>query len=118
MAFREVSVIQIKEALRLWLKGSGVRGPSPSRWALTERRCDATSRAREPWDSSVMAVSSKSPSGQGQLVERVRPHQPDDHGDAWRTLLVEDSRNAQHATPTTTLSRVGPLAEVPASWGR
>ena len=27
----------------------------------------------------------------GQLVERVRPHRPDGHGEAWRTLLAQEA---------------------------
>ena len=28
----------------------------------------------------------------GQVVERVRPHRHDGHGEAWRTLLGEEER--------------------------
>ena len=41
MVFREVTVVQIKEALRRWLKGEGER-PIASASASTERRRGAT----------------------------------------------------------------------------
>jgi hypothetical protein len=45
----------------------------------------------------------------GQLVERVRPHGPDDHGDAWHVLLNEDPRIKAWVEKDLTVSKIGIL---------
>ncbi len=91
MAFREVSVVQIREALRRWLKGEGERpiaqGVGVDRktarryiTAAIELGIDR-SGGEEQLSDEVIA----------QVVERVRPHRRDGHGDAWRTLLAEEA---------------------------
>jgi hypothetical protein len=77
MAFREVSVVQVKEALRRWLKGEGERpiaqGVGIDR--KTVRR----------YIGAAIELG----------VERVRPHRPDGHGAAWRTLLGEEKSGSR-----------------------
>jgi hypothetical protein len=92
MAFREVSVVQVKEALRRWLRGEGelpiAHGVGIDR--KTVRRYIA---------AAIELVVERSGSEEqlgdeliGQVVERVRPHRPDGHGEAWRILLGEEER--------------------------
>jgi transposase len=91
MAFREVSVVQIREALRRWLKGEGERriaeGVGVDRktarryiTAAIELGIDR-SGSEEQLSDEVIA----------QVVEKVRPHRPDGHGEAWRVLLAEEA---------------------------
>ena len=92
MAFREVSVVQVKEALRRWLNGDGER--PIARGVGIDRKT-----ARRYIAAAVeLGVDRDGGEGQltdeliGQVVERVRPHRPDGHGEAWRALLAEEER--------------------------
>ncbi len=109
MAFREVSVVQIKEALRRWLKGEGERrvadGIGVDR--KTARRYIAAAvelglerdRGEEQLTDELI----------GQLVERVRPHRPDGHGEAWRVLLGEEKRIKDWVQDGLTVVKIGIL---------
>lgn len=95
MAFREVSVVQIREALRRWLNGDGER--SIAKGVGVDRKT-----ARRYIEAAVeLGVDRAGGEPQltdeliGQVVERVRPHRPDGHGDAWRTLLGEEKHIKQ-----------------------
>jgi hypothetical protein len=92
MAFREVSVVQVREALGRWLRGDGERpiaeGVGIDRktarryiTAAVELGVDRGGGEEQLTDELI-----------GQVVERVRPHRPDGHGPAWRALLVEEDR--------------------------
>jgi len=109
MAFREVSVVQIKEVLRLWLRGVGERriadGVGIDR--KTVRRYVEAARTlglnrsgaeRQITDELI-----------GQLVECVRPHRPDGHGDAWRVLLREEPRIKAWVEDGLTVVKIGVL---------
>jgi hypothetical protein len=97
MAFREVSVVQVKEALRRWLKGEGERpiaqGVGIDRKtvrryiaAAIELGVDRNGNEDQLSDELI-----------GQVVEQVRPHRPDGHGAAWRSLLAAHSSDSVHA---------------------
>jgi hypothetical protein len=47
----------------------------------------------------------------GQLVERVRPHRPDGHGAAWRTLLNEEQQIRAWLKDDLTVTKIGILLE-------
>ena len=92
MAYAEVSVVQIKEALRLWLDGRGerpvARGAGVDRktarryiTAAVELGVDRDGGEEQLTDELI-----------GQMVERVRPSRPDGHGEAWRRLLAEEDQ--------------------------
>jgi hypothetical protein len=77
MAFREVSVVQVKEALRRWLKGEserpiahgiGIDRKTTKRYitAAIELGLDPSGGEEQLTDELI-----------GQMVERVRPHRPD-----------------------------------------
>jgi transposase len=88
MAFREVRVFEIREILRLWLRGEGFR--SIERLAQTNRKTvhryiDAAVAAgvdraggEEQLSDAVMAV----------VCEAVRPHRPRGRGEAWEALAA------------------------------
>lgn len=109
MAFREVSVVQIKELLRLWLKGAGERTIAQSVGVdrKTVRRYLEGAKdlglRRSGGDDQITDVML------GQLVERVRPHRPDGHGDAWRTLLREEARIKAWVDQDLTVVKIGIL---------
>ncbi len=86
MSFREVQVHEIREVLRLWLRGEGHR--SIERLSLVNRK---TVR-RYVGAAVACGVARDGGEGQltdeliGQVCELVRPHRRDGHGEAWATL--------------------------------
>jgi len=109
MAFREVSVVQIKEALRRWLGGEGER--AIARAVGVDRKT-----ARRYITAAIeRGVDRAGGEGQlseeliGQVVERVRPHRPDGHGEAWRRLLAEEARITQWVNDDLTVVKIGIL---------
>ena len=88
MAFREVRVFEVREVLRLWLAGEGVR--SVERLAQVDRK---TVR-RYVAAAEQLGVVRDGGDGQlsdeliGMVVEAVRPHRRDGHGEAWRLLVA------------------------------
>jgi len=86
MSFREVRVFEVREMLRLWLAGEGLR--SVERLAGIDRKT-----VRRYVDAAVEAGLDRE-GGEDQLndvflalvVEKVRPHRTDGHGAPWRRL--------------------------------
>jgi transposase len=109
MAFREVSVVQIREALRRWLRGEGERpiaqGVGVDRKtarryiaAAVELGIDRSGGEEQLTDELI-----------GQVVERVRPHRTDGHGEAWRTLLAEETQIKAWVKEEITVVKIGIL---------
>jgi transposase len=109
MAFREVSVVQVKEALRRWLRGEGERpiaqGVGVDR--KTARRYIAA--AMELGVDRNGGEDQLSEELIGQVLERVRPHRPDGHGEAWRSLLAEEERIKGWLKEDLTVTKIGIL---------
>src|SRR3954469_3885281 len=86
MAFREVRVFEVREVLRLWLRGEGVR--STERLAGVDRK---TVR-RYLHAAEELGLVRDGAEGQlsdefvGSVVEAVRPHRAAGRGEAWRLL--------------------------------
>src|SRR3954471_6780352 len=88
MAFREVRVFEVREVLRLWLRGEGLR--AVERLAGVDRKTvrrylDAAIEAGLARDGGEVQLSDEFI---GVVVEAVRPHRRDGHGDAWRLLIA------------------------------
>jgi transposase len=90
MAFREVRVYEVREVLRLWLAGEGLR--SVERLSQVDRKT-----VRRYVDAAVgLGLDRDGEEGVGQLsdvfiglvVEAVRPHRVDGHGEGWRLLVT------------------------------
>ncbi|MHB8671021.1 MAG: IS21 family transposase [Acidimicrobiales bacterium] len=109
MAFREVSVVQVKEVLRRWLHGDGER--PMARGVGVDRK---TAR-RYVTAALELGVDRNGGEGQltdeliGQVLERVRPHRLDGHGEAWRALLVEEDRIKAWVKKDLTVVKIGIL---------
>ena len=111
MVFREVTVVQIKEALRRWLKGEGERpiaqGVGVDR--KTARRYIAA--------ALELGIDRSGGEGQltdeliGQVAEKVRPHRPDGHGEAWRRLLAEEEHIKAWVKEDLTVVKIGILLQ-------
>ena len=94
MGFREVSVVEVKEVLRGWLEGSGLRTVAERAGVdrKTARRSVAAAQAaglqRDARFADVGDVLV------AQVVSAVRPARPNGHGTAWEAL---EARQAQIA---------------------
>jgi transposase len=109
MAFREVSVVQVKELLRRWLAGAGerpiARGVGLDRKtvrryiaAALELGMDRSSAEEQLTDELI-----------GQVCERVRPHRRDSHGESWRRLLEEEEQIKKWVGADLTVVKIGIL---------
>ncbi len=88
MTYREVRVFEVREALRLWLRGEGFR--SVERMAQLDRKtvrryavaAEALGLVRDGGEAQLTDEFI------GQVVEAVRPHRSDGHGAPWRLLVA------------------------------
>jgi hypothetical protein len=111
MAFREVTVVQIKEALRRWLRGEGER--------TIARGVGVDRKTARRYIAAAMELGVERSGGEeqltdeltGQLVERVRPHRPDGHGAAWRMLLNQEQQITAWLKDDLTVTKIGILLE-------
>ena len=84
MAFREVRVFEVREVLRLWLAGEGIRA--------TERLVGFDRKTVRRYVDAAVGLGLVRDGSDVQLndvfiglvVEAVRPHRLDGHGEAWR----------------------------------
>ena len=94
MAFREVRVFEIREVLRLWLRGEGVRA--------TERLAGVDRKTVRRYQAAAEALGLVRDGGEEQLseefmglvVEKVRPHRTDGRGHAWGLLVAQHEQIA------------------------
>ncbi len=109
MAFREVGVHEIKEVLRLWLRGEGLR--SVARLAQVDRK---TVRR---YVEAARACGLDRAGGEGQVgdallsrvAERVRPHRSGGHGQSWALLASRQARLEELLDQGLTVVRAGEL---------
>src|SRR5262245_41682685 len=109
VAFREVGVHEIKEVLRLWLRGEGIR--SVARLARVDRK---TVRR---YVEAAQACGLDLAGGEGQLgdgllsgvAERVRPHRSGGRGPAWAVLEAHRARLEELLDQGLSVVRAGEL---------
>jgi transposase len=109
MAFREVSVVQIKEVLRLWLRGGGERTIAEGAGVDRKTAKRYVQAAIELGLDRAGSESQLTDELVGQLVERVRPHRPDGHGASWATLLEHEQRIKDWVENGLTVVKIGIL---------
>jgi transposase len=88
MSFREVPVFEVREVLRLWLRGEGFRS--------IERLAGVDRKTVRRYITAAAELGLVRGGGEEQLsdvfigsvVEAVRPHRADGHGEAWRLLVA------------------------------
>ena len=109
MAFREVGVHEIRQVLRLWLQGEGIR--SVARLARVDRKT-----VRRYVEAACECGLDRA-GGEGQLgdellsrvCERVRPHRGEGHGDSWALLTAHQARLAGLLDQGVTVVKAGEL---------
>ena len=92
MGFREVSVVEVREVLRAWLEGHGLRkvGVRAGVDRKTARRYVAAAQAAGlARDAGVGAVTDELV---GVVVDAVRPVRPNGHGPSWELLLAHEDQ--------------------------
>ena len=109
MAFREVSVIQVKEVLRRWLQGAGERpiahGTGLSRGAV-RRYITAAQTLGLGRNGGEEQLTDELI---GQICELVRPSRPDGHGEAWRSLAAREQEIKDWVSDGLTVVKIGVL---------
>jgi len=109
MAYREVSVIEVREVLRAWLAGGGLRK------VAEQAGVDRKTARRYVEAAEQVGVARDGGVGQlcdaviGQVVERVRPARPDGHGSAWQALQGRQEQIAEWLDKDLTVVKVGDL---------
>ena len=109
MVFREVSVIEIREALRAWLAGKSERAVAAQ--AGVDRK---TSRR---YVTAAVAAGLSRGGGEeqltdeliGQVVSVVRPVRPDGHGQGWTELEVRREQIAKWVESDVPVVKIGVL---------
>jgi transposase len=92
VGFREVSVVEVREVLRAWLEGHGLRKVAERAGVdrKTARRYVAAAEAAGlRRDSGVEAVTDELV---GAVVEAVRPARPNGHGASWELLVAHEKQ--------------------------
>jgi hypothetical protein len=92
MAFREVSVIVIREVLRLWLRGEGLR--SIERLVMLDRKT-VRRYVRAAQEAGLVREAGEERLTDellGAVVEAVRPSRPRGRGEAWERCQGERDR--------------------------
>ena len=92
MAFREVAVIEIREVLRCWLGGLGLR--------TAGERAGVDRKTARRYVEAAVAAGLVREGGEDQLTDEllgavvaaVRPARAGGHGAAWEALLAEEAR--------------------------
>lgn len=85
MAFRDVSVVRVRETLRRWLNGDG-EGRSLGGSGSTARRRGSTSITAAVEFGGVRDAGEEQLTDEliRQVMERVLPYRLDGQGEAWR----------------------------------
>jgi transposase len=107
--YREVSVIEIREVLRAWLSGSGLRTVAARAGVdrkTARRYVDAAVAAGLDRDCGVEQLSDELI---GAVVTAVRPDRPQGHGEAWEALCTNHDRISTWVKDGLTVVKIGDL---------
>jgi len=92
VGFREVGVVEVREVLRAWLQGAGLRKVAERAGVdrkTARRYVGAAQAAGLSRDGGLEAVTDELI---GLVVEAVRPARPNGHGAAWERLLAHEEQ--------------------------
>jgi transposase len=92
LAFREVRVFEVREVLRLWVRGKGLRS--------IEQLAGVNRKTVRRYVEAASELGLSRQGGESQLsdgllasvVEAVRPYRFDGHGEGWRALVSNHER--------------------------
>lgn len=110
MAFREVSVVQVKEVLRRWLRGDeGLRSIATSAGVdrkTVRRYVEAATELGVVRDGGENQLTDELI---GSVCEAVRPIRPNGHGSSWEKLVAEEEQIKKWVTAELTVAKIGDL---------
>jgi transposase len=109
LMYREVSVIEIREVLRAWMAGRGLRvvaGQAGVDRKTARRYVDAAVAAGLDRDGGVDQIDDELI---GAVVVAVRPDRPQGHGSAWEALCTNHDRIDKWAKDGLTVVKIGDL---------
>ena len=109
MAFREVDVIEVREVLRAWLAGQGLR--------TVAQRAGVDRKTARRYVQAAEAAGLVREGGVGQLsdeligevIVQVRPARSGGHGMAWQVLEAEQPQIAAWVAKDLTVAKIGIL---------
>ena len=107
--YREVSVIEVREVLRAWLSGAGLRTvAAPGRGGSQDRPplCEAAEAAGLDRDGGVDQLTDELI---GAVVAAVRPDRPQGHGAAWEALCANHDQINDWVDEGLTVVKIGDL---------
>jgi transposase len=109
MVYREVQVSEVREVLRAWLAGKGLR-------RVAEQSGVDRKTARRYVEAAVRAGLVREQGEQqltdeliGQVLEAVRPARPCGHGAAWEVLEAEHGQIVEWVAKDLTVVKIGEL---------
>jgi transposase len=111
MAFREVAVTEIREVLRAWLSGAGLRR------VAEQAGVDRKTARRYVQAAAEAGLARDGGAGQltdelvGQVAEAVRPVRPGGHGPAWDQLEAFQEQVAGQVKAGLSVVKIGVLLE-------
>jgi transposase len=109
MAYREVSVIEVREVLRGWLGGAGLRTVAEQAGVdrkTARRYVQAAEAAGVVRDGGWEQVTDEMV---GAVVAAVRPARPTGHGGAWQLLEAEQQQITEWVGEGVTVVKIGTL---------
>src|SRR3981189_2484578 len=109
MVFREVSVIEIREVLRAWLAGKGLR--------KVAEQAGVGRKTVRSYVKAGLGAGLVRDCGEGQLTDElvgqvvaaVRPARPQGHGAAWAALEGEHAQIVEWVGKDLTVVKIGDL---------
>ncbi|AXH96951.1 IS21 family transposase [Ornithinimicrobium avium] len=90
MGFREVSVIEVREVLRGWLEGAGLRTVAERAGVDRKTARRYVQAAQEAGLERSAGWAAVDDALVGAVVEAVRPARPNGHGASWEVLLAHE----------------------------
>src|SRR5580700_9408246 len=111
MAFREVAVTEIREVLRAWLSGAGLRKVAEQAGVdrkTARRYVQAAAEAGLARDGGVAQLTDELV---GQVAEAVRPVRPGGHGQAWDQLEACRERVQAQVSAGLSVVKIGVLLQ-------
>src|SRR3954452_10628668 len=92
MGFREVSVVEVREVLRAWLAGAGLRTVTARAGVDRKTARRYVEAARAAGLTREVGATAVTDELVGLVVEAVRPARPNGHGAGWETLLGHEEQ--------------------------
>jgi len=109
--YREVSVIEVRELLRVWMSGAGLRRVASLAGVDRKTARSYTNAAALAGLDRGGALDQLTDELIGAVIEAVRPGRPDGHGQAWEVLCADHDQIVKWVEENLTVVKIGDLLE-------